>query len=191
MKRFALTLALVLTGALAAQANEPHEKRWQFQLGIGRPTQQAGKTFLSSSPSASVLSYTLGGLKQGTWGVFTQGLMKNRSYENSEGDDVSSSETMMGIGLQYQLRSSSNPALYYGAGIGSFSLNTSLAVKNGRTTVTTTTESSEVLGGRLFIGQDFGKRYFGELSYTMMGSAKLGTSSINASSINLGVGVRF
>jgi hypothetical protein len=191
MKRFALTLALALIGALAAQANDPHEKRWQFQLGLGSPTQSAGKTFLSASPTASLLSYTLGGLKQGTWGIYTQGLMKSRSYEDSNDDDVTSSETMMGIGLQYQLRSASNPALYYGAGIGSYSLSTALSMRSGKVTTTTTTDSSDVLGGRLFIGQDFGKRYFGELSYTLMGSAKLGTSSINTSSINLGVGVRF
>lgn len=177
--------------ATGAQAQETKTKRWQIQLGIGSPTQQAGKTFLSSSPSASMLSYTLGGLKQGTWGVFAQGLMKNRSYGNSDGDDVTSSETAMGIGLQYQLRSTSNPALYYGAGIGSFSLNTALSMRNGKVTTTTTTESSDVLGGRLFVGQDFGKRYFGELSYTSMGNAKLGNSSINASHASLGVGVRF
>lgn len=194
MKKLSITLcALFLTG-LAAHA-DGKEKRWQLQLGVARPLASSGKTFLGDSPTSSVLSYDLGGFKDGNWGLYAQGVSKSRSYENSAGDDVNSNEMAGGFGLQYRMRSASNPALYYGMGLGVYSLNTSLSVSNtsGKTTTTTitSTDSSDVLGGRLFVGQSFGRRYVAELAYTATASPRLGANKINPSNLSLGVGVRF
>lgn len=194
MKKLSIALcALFLTG-LAAHADSK-EKRWQLQLGVARPLPSSGKTFLGDSPTSSLLSYDLGGFKGGTWGLFAQGISKNRSYEDSAGDDVNSNELVGGFGLQYRMRSASNPALYYGVGVGIYSLSTSLSTSSssGQTTTTmiTTTTSTDVLGGRLFVGQSFGRRYFAELAYTATASPRLGTNKINPSNVSLGVGLRF
>jgi hypothetical protein len=194
MKKLSLALcALFLTG-LAAHADSK-EKRWQLQLGVARPLQSSGKTFLGDRATSSILSYDLGGFKDGTWGLFAQGISKSRSYEDSEGGDVNSNEMAGGFGLQYRMRSASNPALYYGVGVGVYSLSTSLSVSNtiGQTTNTNTitTTSSDVLGGRLFVGQSFGRRYFAEVAYTATASPQLGTNKINPSNFSLGVGLRF
>lgn len=179
---FATVFALLAAGA---QAQEPREKRWRAQIGVGLPSTQSGKNFVGQSTSSGAISYDLGRVGGGTWGLYSNSLMRSR-----ENGNTTTSQGASGFGVQYRMHSLSNKALYYGAGIGGYGLTTSSAVKTGDTTVTTTTEKM-TFGGRVFLGQDFGKRYFGELSYTLMGSAKLGTSSINASHASLGVGVRF
>jgi hypothetical protein len=185
---------LVLTIATAAQAQENKEtkdKRWRAQFGIGLPSNASGKSFVGSSTASTGLSYDLGRVGKGTWGLYTNSIMRGKERDNATGGGTTTtSQDANGFGVQYRASSPTNPALYYGAGIGGYSLTTSSAVKNGDTTVTTATEKM-TFGGRIFVGQNFGKRYFAELGYTLIGQATLGTSKINASHASLGVGLRF
>lgn len=195
MKKLSAALcALFLTG-LAAHADGSKEKRFSLQLGVARPLTSAGKNLLSTSPAHSILSYDLGGYKSGVWGLYAQGAMKNRDFTETDGDEVTNTDSSAGFGLQYRQHSASNPALYFGAGIGSYGLSSSVSIRSTSgsttTTTTTTTTSNSVLGGRLFVGQTFGSRFLAELSYTATGSPKLGMNKINASNLSLAVGVRF
>ena len=194
VRLLATTLGMMFFTGLAARADEPKEKRFALQIGLAQPLQSSGKNLLSSSPTSSLLQYDLGRYKSGVWGFYAQGVAKSRDFSDAE-DDVFNNDMAAGVGLQYRMRSESNPSLYYGAGIGSYAVSTSVAVKNSNgsttTTMTTETTSSSVLGGRIFVGKNFGKRYFAELAYTMIGSSTLGNTRVNASHASLGVGLRF
>lgn len=184
MKKLVL-LAIAASLAAVAQAQETRTPRWQAQVGLGLPTTQSGKNFVGSTAAGGGVSYTLGTVGKGTWGLYADSLMRSK-----DSGATTTSQLVSGMGVQYRVRSESNPALYYGVGLGGYTLARSSEVKTGNTTVTTTT-TQETGGGRLFIGQDFGKRYFAELGYTAVGSVTLGTTKITASNISLGVGLRF
>ncbi|WP_395144340.1 hypothetical protein [Armatimonas sp.] len=184
----ATTIGFLTTGA---QAQETKAKRWRAHFGIGLPTAASGKSFVGSTAQSGGISYDLGHVGNGTWGLYGDGIMRGRERDNAAGGGTTMTrQGANSFGVQYRAHMASNTALYYGAGFGGYSLTTSSAVKTGDTTVTTTTEKG-VFGGRVFVGQDFGKRYFGELGYTFVGKATLGTSKVNTSHTQLGIGLRF
>lgn len=177
-------------GAVSAQAHESHERRWRAQFGLGLPTSQSGKNLVGSSAGSFGLSYDLGGVQKGVWGLYTQGVMRNRERDNVGGGTQYSNQGIGGFGLQYRQKLESNPAVYFGGGIGGYSVSTSTSVKNGDTTTTTSTDKS-VFGGRLFIGQEFRGRYFAELGYTLVGNARLAGTSVQGSHATVSVGFKF
>ncbi|WP_395088450.1 hypothetical protein [Armatimonas sp.] len=183
-----VTITLLATGA---QAQETKTRRWRAQVGAGFLTATSGKSFVGSIAQSGGISYDLGHVGNGTWGLYSDGVMRGRERNSSTGGGTTmTNQGAHGFGVQYRAHAASNTALYYGMGVGGYGLTTSSAVKTGDTTVTTTTEKG-TFGGRVFVGQDFGKRYFGELGYTFVGQATLGTSKINTSHAQLGIGLRF
>ena len=191
MNKLILLTIIVALLATGAQAQETKTKRWRAQFGIGLPTTASGKSFVGTTPQSGGISYDLGHVGNGTWGLYSDGVMRGRERDNATGGGTTmTSQGANSVGVQYRAHVASNMALYYGMGLGGYGLTTSSAVKTGDTTVTTTTEKG-VFGGRVFVGQDFGKRYFGELGYTFVGQATLGTTKVNTSHAQLGIGLRF
>ena len=191
MNKLILLTTIVMSLATGAQAQETKTKRWRAQLGIGLPTAASGKSFVGTTPQSGGISYDLGHVGNGTWGLYSDGVMRVRERDNAAGGGTTmTSQGAHGFGVQYRAHVASNTALYYGVGVGGYGLTTSSAVKTGDTTVTTTTEKG-VFGGRAFVGQDFGRRYFGELGYTFVGQATLGTTKVNTSHAQLGIGMKF
>lgn len=185
MKKLVLLATVFALLAAGAQAQEPREKRWRAQIGLGLPSTQSGKNFVGQSTSSGAISYDLGRIGGGTWGLYSNSLMRSR-----ENGNTTTSQGASGFGVQYRMHSQSNKALYYGVGIGGYSISTSSSSKDRDTTTIVTTEKM-VFGGRLFVGQDFGKRYFAELGFTATGTTTMTGPSINASHASLGVGLRF
>ncbi len=191
MNKLILLTTIVILLATGAQAQETKTKRWRAQLGIGLPTAASGKSFVGTTPQSGGISYDLGHVGNGTWGLYSDGVMRVRERDNAAGGGTTmTSQGAHGFGVQYRAHVASNTALYYGVGVGGYGLTTSSAVKTGDTTVTTNTEKG-VFGGRAFVGQDFGRRYFGELGYTFVGQATLGTTKVNTSHAQLGIGMKF
>ncbi len=159
------------------------QKHWRLQLGVARPSTSTGRSFLGTSPSAMGLGYDLGRLgEKGVWGLYTEGL--GRSKENA---GVTNSESVAGVGLQVRFRTESG--LYYGGGIGQYSLSIDSSQKTGSTTTSSMTSES-LTGGKVFVGKPLGTRYFAEAAYAMVGSKRVGTRSAEGSNLNLTVGVR-
>jgi hypothetical protein len=159
------------------------QKHWRLQLGVARPATSTGRNFLGTSPSVGGLGYDLGRIgENGVWGFYTEGF--GRSKETA---GVTSSENVAGAGLQVRFRTGSG--LYYGGGIGQYSLSVGSSRTSGSTTTSTMT-SEDLTGGKVFVGKPFGTRYFAEAGYTMVGSKRVGTRSAEGSCLHLTVGVR-
>jgi OmpA-like transmembrane domain len=188
MNKLVLLTTIFAVLATSAQAQETKAKRWRGQIGIGLSTSESGKRFVGSTAGSATLSYDLGRVGQGTWGLYSDSIMRSRERDNATGGGTTTtSQAASGFGVQYRL---SQQTLYYGIGVGGYNLTTASAVQNGDTTVTTRTDKM-VFGGRVFVGRDFSKRYFGELGYTFLGQTTLGATKVNASHLTLGVGRRF
>jgi hypothetical protein len=136
------------------------------------------------------LSYDLGRTGGGTWGLYSSTLMRDRKLATSRPGTTTQFDGVTGFGLQYRTRPSLG-GLYFGGGIGTYSLTTSVINRDGNTTSTTTTEES-TWGGKVFVGKNITSRVFAEAAYTKVNAASLGTGpSRDLSHGALTLGYRF
>jgi hypothetical protein len=159
------------------------QKHWRLQLGIARPTTSTGRNFLGTSPGVGGLGYDLGRVgKNGVWGFYADGFGRSKETSN-----VTTTEDVAGVGLQVRFHTGSG--VYYGGGIGQYSLSLGTSQTLGNTT-TSFVSSEDRFGGKVFVGKPFGSRYFAEAGYTMVGSKRVGTRTAEGSNLSLTVGVR-
>ncbi len=159
------------------------QKHWRLQLGVARPSTSTGRSFLGTSPSAMGLGYDLGRLgERGVWGIYADGF--GRSKETA---GLTTSESVAGVGLQVRFNTGSG--LYYGGGIGQYSLSAGSSRTSGSTTTSTLT-SEDLTGGKIFVGKPLGTRYFAEAAYALVGSKRVGARTAEGSNLSLTVGVR-
>ena len=85
MNKLILLTTIVILLATGAQAQETKTKRWRAQLGIGLPTAASGKSFVGTTPQSGGISYDLGHVGNGTWGLYSDGVMRVRERDNAAG----------------------------------------------------------------------------------------------------------
>lgn len=190
LKYALLITALAIAGSAHADDADTLNKRLRVELGIGFPTAESGRDFVGNTAFVGGLSYDLGRVAGGTWGVYTNSIIHSRQLRDNLPARSSVNRGGGGFGLQYRSRPTTG-GLYFGGGLGAYSVLISTVNDYGSTTSSTTTEES-TWGGKLFVGKNLTGRVYLEAGYTHMGSASLNNGpSRNLSHASLSVGYRF
>ncbi|MGC4043639.1 MAG: hypothetical protein QM758_07515 [Armatimonas sp.] len=190
-RKYALLFAaLAVTGIAHADDTNSLTQRFRLQLGVGLPSSKSGRDFVGSAPIAGGLSYDLGRVASGTWGVYANSIIRTRQLRDSLPASSYVNRGAEGFGVQY--RSYPTPTgVYFGGGIGAYSVSISTVNDYGSTTSTASTETS-TWGGRAFIGKNLAGRVYLEAGYNWVGKASVANGpERNLSHASLNVGYRF